>query len=49
MLPDAIIAATALTENFILVTRNIDDFKSISTLEVFNPWDTLWITLQTKR
>jgi len=26
-LPDAIIAATALTENFTLVTRNIEDFK----------------------
>jgi len=40
-LPDAIIAATALTENFILVTRNIDDFKHISSLELLNPWDTL--------
>jgi len=40
-LPDAIIAATALTENFILVTRNIDDFKRISNLELLNPWDTL--------
>ena len=40
-LPDAIIAATALSENFILVTRNIDDFKGISTLKLFNPWDTL--------
>jgi len=39
-LPDAIIAATALTENFILVTRNTDDFKNISNLEVFNPWET---------
>ena len=38
-LPDAIIAATALTENFILVTRNIDDFKHISGLELLNPWD----------
>ena len=37
-LPDAIIAATALTENFILVTRNIDDFKHISSLELLNPW-----------
>jgi len=40
-LPDAIIAATALTESFILVTRNIDDFKRISNLELLNPWDTL--------
>jgi len=40
-LPDAIIVATALTENFILVTRNVDDFKRISNLELLNPWDTL--------
>jgi len=38
-LPDAIIAATALTENFILVTRNIDDFKHISGLGLLNPWE----------
>jgi predicted nucleic acid-binding protein len=38
-LPDAIIAATALSENYILVTRNINDFKSISGLEIFNPWE----------
>jgi predicted nucleic acid-binding protein len=38
-LPDAIIAATALTENFILVTRNIDDFKNILDLKLLNPWD----------
>jgi len=40
-LPDAIIAATALSENCILVTRNIDGLKVISTLKLFNPWDTL--------
>jgi predicted nucleic acid-binding protein len=39
-LPDAVIAATALTENYILATRNIDDFKHISDLELLNPWDT---------
>jgi predicted nucleic acid-binding protein len=38
-LPDAIIAATALIENFTLVTRNVDDFKNISGLNVLNPWD----------
>jgi predicted nucleic acid-binding protein len=38
-LPDAIIAATALTENYILVTRNIGDFKHIPGLELLNPWD----------
>jgi predicted nucleic acid-binding protein len=37
-LPDAIIAATAITENFVLVTRNIDDFKNIAGLELLNPW-----------
>jgi len=38
-LPDAIIAATALVENMVLVTRNIDDFKNISDLILLNPWD----------
>jgi predicted nucleic acid-binding protein len=38
-LPDAIIAATALTENFTLVTHNIDDFKNIPGLELLNPWE----------
>jgi predicted nucleic acid-binding protein len=38
-LPDAIIAATALTENFVLVTRDIDDFKNIAGLELLNPWE----------
>jgi predicted nucleic acid-binding protein len=38
-LPDAIIAATALVEDLVLVTRNIDDFKNIAGLELLNPWD----------
>jgi predicted nucleic acid-binding protein len=38
-LPDAIIAATALTENFVLVTRNIADFKNITGLGLLNPWE----------
>jgi predicted nucleic acid-binding protein len=38
-LPDAIIAATALIENFILITCNTDDFKNIVGLELLNPWD----------
>jgi predicted nucleic acid-binding protein len=38
-LPDAIIAATALVENFTLVTRNVEDFKNIASLNVLNPWD----------
>jgi predicted nucleic acid-binding protein len=40
-LPDAIIAATALTENFVLITRNTADFKNITGLELLNPWDLL--------
>ena len=35
-LPDAIIAATALTNGFTLLTRNIADFKSIENLKVIN-------------
>ena len=38
-LPDAIIAATALVHNFSLVTRNVADFKKISGLTLFNPWE----------
>ena len=38
-LPDAIIAATALSENLILVTRNTDDFRNILDLELLNPWE----------
>jgi len=38
-LPDAIIAATALSEGFTLVTRNISDFLKIPDLIILNPWD----------
>jgi predicted nucleic acid-binding protein len=38
-LPDAVIAAAALIENRILVTRNTGDFKNISNLVLFNPWE----------
>ena len=38
-LGDAIIAATAIVYNRILVTRNVSDFKSIDNLSVFNPWE----------
>lgn len=34
--PDAIIAATALTYNRILITRNISDFKNITGLKVID-------------
>ena len=38
-LPDAIVAATALTENKTLITRNVNDFKNIPGLNLLNPWD----------
>lgn len=38
-IPDAIVAATAITNKFILVTRNIADFKNIEGLDLLNPWD----------
>jgi len=37
-LPDAIIAATALLNNLILVTRNVKDFNKINNLEIYNPF-----------
>lgn len=37
-LPDALIAATAISENLHLVTRNIDDFSDIDVL-LRNPFD----------
>jgi predicted nucleic acid-binding protein len=36
-LPDAIIAATAIAHNLILITRNISDFKDINNLQVVDP------------
>jgi len=38
-LGDSIIAATAIVEKQILVTRNIDDFKWIAGLELLNPFE----------
>jgi toxin FitB len=35
---DALIAATALTHNLVMVTRNVDDF-SIFKLEIINPFE----------
>ena len=35
-LPDAIIAATALSLDFTLVTANFDDFKNIPNLKILN-------------
>jgi len=37
-LPDAIIAATALVNDYTLISRNIDDFKNINGLRVIDPW-----------
>ena len=39
-LPDALIAATALVNDLVLLTRNIGDFKNIKNLKLENPW--LW-------
>ena len=36
-LPDAIIAATAIDYDLILITQNTKDFKSISDLKMINP------------
>ena len=38
-LGDAIIAATAIVNNHVLVTRNVSDFGYIDNLMVFNPWE----------
>ena len=37
-LPDAIISATAISENLELVTRNVDDFSKID-VKISNPFD----------
>jgi predicted nucleic acid-binding protein len=39
-LPDAVVAATAMVYNHILITRNTIDFKNIARLDFENPW--LW-------
>ena len=36
-LPDAIIAATALVYNLVVISRNTADFKNIPGLQVINP------------
>ncbi|WP_297505996.1 type II toxin-antitoxin system VapC family toxin [Thermococcus sp.] len=38
-LPDAVIAATALRYGLTLVTRNVEDFKDIDGLEIYNPFE----------
>jgi predicted nucleic acid-binding protein len=37
-LGDAIIAATALVHNLTLISRNVSDFKSITDLQVIDPY-----------
>jgi len=37
-LPDAIIGATALVYNLVLITRNTTDFKNIQGLQLINPF-----------
>lgn len=37
-LPDAVIAATTLHNNLILVTKNDKDFNGIKSLEIYNPF-----------
>ncbi|MCL2101482.1 MAG: type II toxin-antitoxin system VapC family toxin [Fibromonadales bacterium] len=39
-LGDSIIAATAQVHNLALITRNVDDFKNIENLKIWNPWET---------
>jgi predicted nucleic acid-binding protein len=38
-LPDAIIAASAFSQNLTVLTRNTFDFKIIKGLQVINPWN----------
>ena len=38
-LPDAVIAATALTFHLTLITRNVIDFKNIDGIDLINPFD----------
>ena len=37
-LADALIAATALSNDLILITRNEDDFSDLTDLEIYNPF-----------
>lgn len=37
--PDAIIASTALVNDFTLITNNTTDFKRITGLKIFNPYE----------
>jgi predicted nucleic acid-binding protein len=37
-LADAVIASTALLNNLIPATRNVDDFKGVKQLQIINPF-----------
>lgn len=37
-LPDAIIAATAIVNNRVLITRNVKDFSHIEEIKILNPF-----------
>ncbi len=37
-LPDAVIAATAIVHDFVLISRNDEDFRKISGLKYLNPF-----------
>lgn len=38
-LPDAIIAATAISQNLIIVSHNTKDFANIENLQIIDPYD----------
>jgi predicted nucleic acid-binding protein len=38
-LPDVIIAATAIVNNLVLVSRNVSDFKNMQGLKVVDPYN----------
>lgn len=38
-LPDAIIAATAIVNNLVVITRNVKDFEIIKDIYVVNPYN----------
>jgi len=40
-IPDAIIAATSLLNNFIIVTRNSKDFEKINEITIYNPFENI--------
>lgn len=39
-IPDAVISATALENDFILITRNAKDFSRVKELKFYNPFET---------